>query len=135
MKLAFEGGPDTGKASIEVPVFRSPTSLWLDHPRGEAPDLFGASDCSNKWCYSTGCTSDVYTSSQKKQRDRIASEIKLLLEDIESEKQRGKKGLKRLKQLMEDKDIIRLLPGAVPGFALRNRRWGKRNCYVVLDRN
>ncbi|RSM19486.1 hypothetical protein CDV31_001646 [Fusarium ambrosium] len=54
-------------------------------------------------------------------------QIKLILEEYDNEKKRGSEGLGRIKKLMEDNDIIRLLPGAVPGFVLRSRKW------VLLD--
>ncbi|KAI9641150.1 hypothetical protein NHQ30_010580 [Ciborinia camelliae] len=115
-------GPDTDKAFIKVPEFRSPASLWLNDVEGEIYDLYEKSECSHKWCYR--CSSNAYIKSQKTQRNEIESKIKLVFEEYESEKQqRGKNGLKYLKKLMENNDMIRLLPGAVPGFALRNRKW------------
>ncbi|KAK3331865.1 hypothetical protein B0T19DRAFT_354221 [Cercophora scortea] len=129
VKLAFEGGREADKALIEVPEMRSLTSLWLPDSAGEAFDLFGKSSCPRKWCYSRGCTANVYIGSQKLQRDKIENDIKLGLEEYEGEKQRGKEGEDRFKKIMEEKEIVRLLPGAVPGFALRNRKW------VLLDLN
>ncbi|KAF7956720.1 hypothetical protein EAE96_004050 [Botrytis aclada] len=124
VKLAFEGGSDTDNASIDVPEFRSPASLWLNDAEGEIYDLYGKSTCSHKWCYSRGCTSNVYIGSQKRQRDKIESKIKGALEEYETEKQgKDNDGLEYLKEYMKNNDIIRLLPGAVPGFALRNRKW------------
>ncbi|RSM12541.1 hypothetical protein CEP52_002422 [Fusarium oligoseptatum] len=58
---------------------------------------------------------------------RSTARIKLILEECDNEKKRGSEGLGRIKKLMEDNDIIRLLPGAVPGFVLRSRKW------VLLD--
>lgn len=129
VKLAFEGDLGPGKDSIEVPKFTSPSTLWLSTPYGEAYDIFGKPTCFHQWCYSRSCTSNVYMESQRKLREKIESEIKLVLEEYESEKQQGKDGLQRFKRLMEEKDIVRLLPGTVPGFALRNRKW------VLLDLN
>ena len=128
MKLAFEGGADTKSAFIEVPEFMPPSSLWLPDPDGEAHDIFRSSCTANKWCYLRSCTSNAYIESQKKQRKNIESEIDLIFEEYEAEKQQGNDGVDRFKQLMEDKDVLRLLPGTVPGFALRNRRWCK--CFL-----
>ncbi|KAI0381928.1 hypothetical protein F5Y04DRAFT_270592 [Hypomontagnella monticulosa] len=121
LKLAFESGPELEKASIAIPTFRSPTSLWLSDTSGEARSLFGASICSQRWCW--GCKKDVYIDSQKKQREKIESDLKLVFEEYESEKKRGEEGLRHFGQLMEKSDLVRLLPGTVPGFALRNRKW------------
>ncbi|THV49355.1 hypothetical protein BGAL_0199g00140 [Botrytis galanthina] len=124
VKLAFEGGPDADKAFIDVPEFKSPASLWLSNAAGEIYDLYGKSTCSHKWCYSRDCTSNVYIRSQKMQQYSITSKIQTALEDYESEKQgKGNNGLEYVKDYMENNGIIRLLPGAVPGFALRNRKW------------
>lgn len=51
--------------------------------------------------------------------------MKLLLEEYEIEKSDQNDGMRKFKQYMEEKDLIRILPGVVPGFALRNRKWGK----------
>ncbi|TGO15084.1 hypothetical protein BTUL_0044g00230 [Botrytis tulipae] len=124
VKLAFEGGPDADKAFINVPEFESPAYLWLNDAAGEVFDIYGKSTCSHKWCYSRDCTSNVYIGCQKRQRYKIDSKIKTALEDYESEKQgKGNNGLEYVKDYMENNGIIRLLPGAVPGFALRNRKW------------
>ncbi|RSL48360.1 hypothetical protein CEP54_012954 [Fusarium duplospermum] len=64
---------------------------------------------------------------QKRKRFTIESRIKLILEEYYNENKRGSEGLGRIKKLMEDNDIVRLLPGAVPGFVLRSRKW------VLLD--
>jgi len=73
--------------------------------------------------------------SQKRLQYKFESGIKLVLEEYESEKQRGKEGREKFKRLMQEKDIIRLLPGTVPGFALRNRKWGQfsSHLHAVID--
>ncbi|RSL82429.1 hypothetical protein CEP51_005150 [Fusarium floridanum] len=127
MKVAFEDGSNEESGPIQVPKFTSPTSLWLANAEMGAYDLFGKPTCSHLWCYHRNCTSDVYIESQKRKRFTIESRIKLILEEYDNEKKRGSEGLGRIKKLMEDNDIIRLLPGAVPGFVLRSRKW------VLLD--
>jgi len=51
--------------------------------------------------------------------------IKHVLEEYDREKSRGLDGLESFKRLLESKEFIQLLPGTVPGFALRKRRWGE----------
>ncbi|RSL39551.1 hypothetical protein CEP53_013974 [Fusarium sp. AF-6] len=131
MKVAFEGGTDEEESLIQVPKFTSPAFLWLPNDGG-IYNIFGKPNCSHSWCHHRDCTSDLYIESQKKQRDTIESEIKLILEEYGNEKKRGNEGLDRIRQLMEEKDIIRLLPGAVPGFALRNRKWGHREMVQAM---
>lgn len=58
------------------------------------------------------------------QAQKVAPKIKALLEEYESSKFQTVESLEELKKYMEEKDLIRLLPGTVPGFALRNRKWG-----------
>lgn len=131
MKVAFEGGPNEENNPIQVPKFTSPTSLWLVNADHGAYDLFGKPSCYHMWCHHRDCTSDVYVESQKNKRITIESNIKLVLEEYDNEKKRGDQGLGRLKKLMEERDIIRLLPGAVPGFVLRNRKWGESKCCII----
>ncbi|KAI1139707.1 hypothetical protein F5Y05DRAFT_330604 [Hypoxylon sp. FL0543] len=126
VKLAFESGTGAQEV-IQVPEFLPLGSLWLMGLGGGACDLFGKSSCGHKWCYNRKCTTDIYARSQRIQRTKVESHVKLVLEEYESEKKRGEEGQDRFKQLIENRDLVRLLPGAVPGFALRNRRW------VLLD--
>ncbi|KAI0844815.1 hypothetical protein F5Y00DRAFT_273573 [Daldinia vernicosa] len=128
-KLAFEGGPETKKAYIDVPKFPSPLPLILTiSTKAESSyGIISFSTCSHKWCYSRFCMKDVYIESRIGQIYEIESEIKVSLEEYEGEKQRGEEGKKEFRKIMKEKDIIRLLPGAIPGFALRNRKW------VLLD--
>ncbi|KAI1121218.1 hypothetical protein F5Y10DRAFT_288721 [Nemania abortiva] len=130
MKLAFEGDQDLRENFIEVPKFDSPSKLWLTRITRQVSDVMAQGTCNNVWCYDrTACAKNVYTDSQRKMRDTIESEIKLVLEEYETYKQPGSGGEKRFQDLMEEKEMTILLPGAVPGFALRNRRW------VLLDIN
>ncbi|KAK7749143.1 hypothetical protein SLS62_008431 [Diatrype stigma] len=125
LRLAFEGGSETKKGSIEIPAFRSPTSLWLTSDPDQVGEIYG--DPGFKWSW--GACTDLYYDSQKEQRGKIESEVKLVLEEYENLKQRGEEGLEHFRKLMASKDLIRLLPGSVPAFALRNRKW------VLLDLN
>ncbi|KAL2673850.1 hypothetical protein Neosp_012294 [[Neocosmospora] mangrovei] len=63
----------------------------------------------------------------KRKRATAESKIKFILEEYDTEKKRGTEGIDRIKELMQENDIIKLLPGAVPGFVLRSRKW------VLLD--
>ncbi|KAK0707756.1 hypothetical protein B0H67DRAFT_321770 [Lasiosphaeris hirsuta] len=131
IKLAFENDSSPGKGSILVPRLSSSISgPWLALRYDEAYDIFGratASHCYRKWCYNRRCTYNLYMDTQRRLRDKIEADAKLMLEEYESEIQLGSEGIERFQDLMEKRDLIRLLPGTVPGFALRNRKW------VVLD--
>ncbi|KAJ2988903.1 hypothetical protein NUW58_g3738 [Xylaria curta] len=129
IKLAFEGDQGLEKQSIEVPKFDSISGFWLDHLYDGLCDVTSKASCSNIWCHNRSCISNVYIKSQKKLREAYESEIKPVLEEYETLKHHSGAGRKRFRHLMENKDLVILLPGAVPGFALRNRRW------VLLDIN
>lgn len=47
------------------------------------------------------------------------------LADFDTEGGRPEDQLENVKKFLEENDLIRLLPGWVYGFALRNRKWGK----------
>ncbi|KAK3349666.1 hypothetical protein B0T25DRAFT_247604 [Lasiosphaeria hispida] len=132
IKLAFENDQSPGKEQILVPrLSGAPSGPWLALRYDEAHDTFGRvpgpAACFRKWCYNRRCTYNLYMDTQRRIRDKIEADAKLVLEEYESERQLGYEGLARFQDLMEKRDLIRLLPGAVPGFALRNRKW------VVLD--
>ncbi|KAI1753757.1 hypothetical protein F4782DRAFT_545533 [Xylaria castorea] len=133
VKLAFEGDHDLEKQSIEVPKFNSPANFWLERPYGGAYNVIGKTSCSNPWCYDKSCTGNVYNESQRRRQYGDISEIRLVLEEYETLNRRGIGGRKRFRRLMEDKDVVRLLPGALPGFALRNRRWVLLNINLIKD--
>lgn len=125
MSIAFEKkGDDDSEAVIVAPSFDPVSSLWLGGNSGEVYDLFGTSSCPYKWCYSRKCTSNAYIDYQREQREKVASEIKVVLEEYENEAHHDKSALDMFKKSLENKDIMRLLPGVVPGFVLRNRKWG-----------
>jgi hypothetical protein len=124
-KLAFEGGPDIDNAFIDPPEFKPAAFFALP---GQAPrtfDICRTNGCAYKWCYARRCNINPYGIAQNTLKQFISSKVKTILEECETENQRGKNGIDSIKQLMKDNDLIRLLPGALPGFALRNRKWGK----------
>lgn len=125
VKLAFEGGPDIDSAFIEPPELRFAGSLRVPEQPPRGYDIYKTGGCSYKWCYDAVCNLNPYNGAQHTMRQFIGSKVKTILEECETENQRGKNSIDGIKQLMKDNDLIRLLPGALPGFALRNRKWGK----------
>lgn len=107
-----------------VPEFSSLTRIWPNIGNGEIYELY-RNTCNVSWCHRSGCLSDPYYGYQKSQRENVEPKIKTLLEEYENEKPHNEEGLERFKEYMEKSDLIRPLPGVVPGFALRNRKWGK----------
>lgn len=122
-RTAFEEYHDSFRTSKPVvPQYSSLTAFWPDAYGGEFFEYYGS--CSdNAWCGST-CISEFYLSNQKMKQQQMETKIKTLIEESEYEKVHDKDDYARLKEYMEKHDLIQLLPGVVPGYALRNRRWG-----------
>jgi hypothetical protein len=125
IKLALESDQDFKSNFVEAPIFHSPSRLWLEHKSTTLSGGMIQRSCGKVDCVVEGCPQDVYLVSQKKMRGTIESEIKLVLDEYDTDKHLGNRGGKRFRQLMEEKGMTILLPGVVPGFALRNRKWGK----------
>lgn len=106
-----------------MPKFNSLIGYWPSIGNGEVYEFY-TNNCSDLWCHQLNCIGDPYYESQTKQVEKIEPKIKALLDEYEAGKLYNQESLERFKQYMEDNDLINLLPGVVPGFALRNRRWG-----------
>ncbi|SPO05931.1 uncharacterized protein DNG_08620 [Cephalotrichum gorgonifer] len=109
-----------------VPKFTPITGSWPAQPEPAVIEFY-AHSCGKLWCHR--CVRDIYDQSQVSQVAKIEPRIKTLLEEYETVKPYQKESLRRFKKYMENNDLIRLLPGVVPGFILRNRKW------VQLDLN
>jgi hypothetical protein len=125
VKLAFEGGPDIDRAFIDSPEFRGVGAFRVPEMFIGRYDIYKNVHCAYKWCYGRRCNSNTYTSLQHAIQSFIGAKVRNILEECETESQRGKNNIESIKQLLKDNDLIRLLPGELPGFALRNRKWGK----------
>ncbi|KAI0556067.1 hypothetical protein F4679DRAFT_520938 [Xylaria curta] len=123
IKHAFVGDGDLGARFIEVPKLSSPSNIWLERPYEDTYEVMGKSSCSNPWCFDASCAGNVFKESSDRGRYGFITETRLVLENYETLKQRGSAGRKHFRHIMEDMDMVRLLPGTVPGFALRNRKW------------
>ncbi|KAJ5690905.1 hypothetical protein N7462_005297 [Penicillium macrosclerotiorum] len=109
-----------------VPQFAALTAFWPCPATGEFYEYYSCTD--GVWG-DIGNISELYPSYQKRQRQEMESKIKTLMEESGFEKMHHAKDFESLKEYMEKNDLIQLLPGVVPGYALRNRRW------VQLDLN
>lgn len=121
MKLAYE----SETKGIDVPKFASLTMLGVGDSSDETWDLLAKPSCSNQWCYDKKCLSRIYVTYQMSLRTRSEHEIKPILEQFDQLQGTEANGLQSFTNLLESEGLIELLPGVVPGFALRNRRWGK----------
>ncbi|KAF2398233.1 hypothetical protein EJ06DRAFT_480744 [Trichodelitschia bisporula] len=124
MKLAFqEAERSLGDASAAPPEFTSLTKFWPRIREPQFHEFIGYDSCTTRWCQTRDHQFDHYERRQKKLREKMEPKIKSLLEEFETDKADHREGLKKFKEYMEEKDLVRLLPGVVRAFALRNRKW------------
>ncbi|KAH7303069.1 hypothetical protein B0I35DRAFT_447306 [Stachybotrys elegans] len=127
LKLAFQEYQDAfhDKDNI-VPKF---TSLVGELPSTSNAEVFefATNSCNEVWCHKADCLSEKYYELNPEQLEKIESKIKGLLEDYEAEKLYQQHSLEDFKKYMEEHELIMLLPGVVPGFALRHRKWVQLN--------
>lgn len=122
-----------------VPKFMTLAGFWSltqgdgkeTIPRSElmVPELYGhrEDDCDGLWCHKFDCITDVYDFAMSFEPGRVDSNVKEMLEVYEEGKPHQADNLQVFRNYMEEKNLIRLLPGVVPGFVLRNRKWGEFN--------
>ncbi|KAK0616337.1 hypothetical protein B0T14DRAFT_434119 [Immersiella caudata] len=129
MTLAFQSDGDPGKKLIHIPEFSRGMAQWIWSNGLEMFDIFSSSSnsaCSHPWCFALRHCHNPYESIQRANRETVESVIRAVLDDFE-DPEANKVGSGNLCRLLETQDLLALLPGAVPGFALRSRKW------VLLD--
>ena len=107
-----------------MPQFPPLSQFWPAYEPGETYDIY-ETRCSHIWCHATQCLIDPYFSSLQTQVKDIEQRIKPVLEDYKYGNLGQGEDFQRFKRRMEEHDLVRLLPGVVPGFALRHRKWGE----------
>lgn len=132
LKLAYQQQPEL------QPRFMSLSDCgFLMHPRQimELPKRHD--DCTDhkpSWT----CFSDQYISYQKKMRSSVRHAVRTLFEDMEVHELRDEKNRDRVMKMIEEKDLLCLLPCSVPAYALLLRKWGMSrefpNCLVLGTR-
>ncbi len=126
IKFAYEDNSDPGKAAIQKPAVSFGPPIWIPAPPYECFNMLGATSCGNLWCHDKDCSYvNNYTSYQRRRQEKNENNIKGVLDEYEIEKQNVSKGVERFRRLMEKNDLVLLLPGVVPAYALRNRKWGE----------
>jgi len=119
-QLSFPGHSDV------IPKFASITGFWYTWGWGGTPLIeYFETSCDDRWCNLTDCNTDGHLNYQHRRRDRIEQQIKPILEEYDQKKGDPKEASKIFVQHMEKYDLLKLLPGAVPAFVLRSRKWGK----------
>lgn len=109
------------------PAFAQFTKRFWPDVSGELNDLsasYGYNTCVHgPYCLGYDCVFDLYQRSQRDQLATLEPRIQEILEEADFFPH-GQSDIERFKTYLEDQDLLELLPGVVPGFALRNRSWG-----------
>ncbi|KAK1831939.1 aaa family atpase protein [Podospora conica] len=88
---------------------------------------FYFSTCDQPWCPSTSCVSDGYSIHHTLKEGPLLRYITTSIDEYVPGMLRKKGNMDQFKSYIEKNNLARLLPGVVPAFALRNRKW------VMLD--
>ncbi|KAI9694334.1 MAG: hypothetical protein M1820_009023 [Bogoriella megaspora] len=135
VKLAFQQYKD--KFQDLDTLVSSSSSLQGHWERNKDPfqvyDTFGG-DCPQKHplCIGYDCHWDESDYRQEQARSKFLPDPKLLHDEYENVRWNQKDGLEQFVKFMEDNELIQLLPCIVPGFALRNRKWGKSTLLIII---
>ncbi|KAJ4419497.1 hypothetical protein N0V82_004942 [Gnomoniopsis sp. IMI 355080] len=115
-----------------IPFFQTFKTEFWPAVDGELSDLSGwefhPRPCHHgPYCLGDSCfVSHPYRSSQRSQLEKLEPKIQEVLEEFDYPfEEKGE--IDRFKTYLEEQDLIELLPGVVPGFALRNRTWVQLN--------
>jgi hypothetical protein len=125
VKLAFRQYKDSFPNPDEViPIFSFVNGPWFRTSAREVFEVWGGK-CrkGHNWCARYEDNIDYYFDHQRQQREKAGPISRLLIEEYELQKLNSKDGLNNFKKYLDDNKLIQLLPGVLPGFALRNRKW------------
>ena len=101
------------------------STYWAESQNrfGEILDLT-VPNCEDAACHKH-CIMEKLPTWHMKQRDKLSLRIKRILDEYEGESWDDPTHLETFSQVMEDEDLLILMPGMVPAFVLRNRNWGE----------
>ncbi|KAJ4018796.1 hypothetical protein NW752_005924 [Fusarium irregulare] len=88
--------------------------------------------CGSTNCTTESCGVDAFFTSQNSQADKIKEEIQQQLDECEPNNL-SKESLRVFKDAMKELGLLQLLPGVVPGFALRNKAWVLLNIRLLKE--
>jgi hypothetical protein len=126
-KIAFQQYRETfvGTGGV-VPEFSSLSTFFYDRWAGGGEPTIEHVDteCEDLWCNAKECVTDRFGTHQAKQRADAEQSIKSVLEEYEMHKSGASREAVAFKNTMNEQNLTILLPGVVPGFVLRSRKWG-----------
>ncbi|KAK0671527.1 aaa family atpase protein [Cercophora samala] len=129
MKMAFtEDSNAWERTGTDVPRFLSFADsrfLFWRTPNNTdgVSNILGAAACGRPWCGFHPPIRSVTFEDAGRRREAAEGEIRALLDD--RDRTRTEKAL--------SPNLLHLLPGSVPGFALRNRKWALLDLTILLD--
>lgn len=129
LKLSFnEYEKEFPKDDMVTPAFKTFNNKFWPVMSRELHEFSGwsvpAPCLHGPYCHSFRCVKDLYEFSQKDQLRRSEARIQEIVEEGDILR-REQNDINSFKAYLEDQELILLLPGVVPGFALHNRAWGR----------
>jgi hypothetical protein len=116
--LSFPGDEDV------IPIFAPLTVFsYFDYAAGNPLIEHIETSCDDLWCNELDCVADGYPSQQRRHREKMEQKIKPILEECEKRKPEQSGATESLKEYLEQNNLLQLLPGVVPAFVLRSRKW------------
>ncbi|KAF3768739.1 hypothetical protein M406DRAFT_286719 [Cryphonectria parasitica EP155] len=130
-KTAFEQSSDLPDILEIRPDFETKTE-WPRTTEGSQPEAHdwyrhdevdGERSISHRWCYANNCQRPSYYEIQDAESQKILQQIALAFESHATQQAKSKKARGEFRSYLENTGLIKLFPGIVPGYALRNRKW------------
>ncbi|WQF80779.1 Putative AAA+ ATPase domain, ATPase, AAA-type, core [Colletotrichum destructivum] len=133
-KIAFEQGTDLPDVSEIKPIIsneiqdhwpvipsRGQVEVhdWYEHDAVEGDEVV-----IHRWCYEMSCQKPTYYAHQDAQGQKVLRKLWLLFDSHASPSAQTRRAREELKLYLEESNLMGLFPGVVPGYALRNRKWG-----------
>ena len=130
LQLAFQEYDEHSFSSRGANVsrfFNLLTGIWPFRPDDEVDEFWRLDDhfCGETWCFFELCFDHPYSRVLNTQVRRFEASLKSDLEEYRARDFQGIDGPSKIKESMKENDLISLLPGMVPGWALKSRKWGR----------
>ncbi|KAF9881526.1 hypothetical protein CkaCkLH20_00672 [Colletotrichum karsti] len=128
-KLAFEDGTIPSMEVSEIkPIFEDVIKHdWPRRTRGEVHDWYEHDEVRgwevNRSCYDEYHHNVTGYKHQDSQSQNVLRKLKLVFESYTTSKAQTKKESEAFKMYLKENNLMKLFPGTVPGYALRNRKW------------
>ncbi|KAK1991839.1 hypothetical protein LX36DRAFT_589629 [Colletotrichum falcatum] len=92
---------------------------WYEHDYFDG-DRIRAHQC---WCYAIDCQKPTYYANQEAQSHKVLQRLASFFDTYATQQAKSKNAREEFRLYLEENGLMRLFPGVVPGYALRNRKW------------